>query len=100
MLRALLVVTAVASCARAELLSHAADESRAEHIVQLCAEHHRDSVAATWSRDAYHIRHLPSLRGLVVEATQAEVAALKSRGASFRAFASVYPRCFGEKKLF
>ncbi len=76
MLRALIVVTAVASCAANELLG-AANE-RAEHIVQLCAEHHRDSVAAAWDRDAYHIRHLPSLRGLVVDATQAEVAALKS----------------------
>ena len=92
MLRALLVAHAVASSAElllssaraaeaspAEYIATAADaEARAEHIVQLCAEHHRDSVAAAWDRDAYHIRHLPSLRGLVVEATQAEVAALKA----------------------
>ena len=75
MLRALIVVTAVASCAANELLD-AANE-RAEHIIQLCAEHHRDGVGEAYP-DAYHIRHLPSLRGLVVEATPTEVAALKA----------------------
>jgi len=78
MLRAL-IVYAVASSALLDDATAADAETRAEHIVQLCAEHHRDAVTATWGdRDAYHIRHLPSLRGLVVEATQAEVAALKS----------------------
>ncbi len=77
MLRALFIVYAVASSALLDDATAADAETRAEHIVQLCAEHHRDAVGAAYP-DAYHIRHLPSLRGLVVEATQAEVAALKS----------------------
>ena len=78
MLRELFIVYAVASSALLDDATAADADARAEHIVQLCAEHHRDAVAEHWGRDAYHIRHLPSLRGLVVEATQAEVAALKS----------------------
>ena len=78
MLRAIFIVYAVASSALLDDATAADADARAEHIVQLCAEHHRDAVAEHWGRDAYHIRHLPSLRGLVVEATQAEVAALKS----------------------
>ena len=77
MLRAIFIVYAVASSALLDDATAADAETRAEHIVQLCAEHHRDAVAALHP-DAYHIRHLPSLRGLVVEATQAEVAALKA----------------------
>ena len=46
MLRALFIVYAVASSALLDDATAADAETRAEHIVQLCAEHHRDAVGA------------------------------------------------------
>ena len=51
MLRALFIVYAVASSALLDDATAADAETRAEHIVQLCAEHHRDAVANTSGHD-------------------------------------------------
>ena len=52
MLHALFIVYAVASSALLDDATAADADARAEHIVQLCAEHHRDAVGAAYPRSA------------------------------------------------
>ena len=73
MLRALILLASIAAAtARA---SGDARAAKVTQVVHLCSEEHRDDVAAEWP-GAHHIRNLPSVRALIVDATKDEVAAL------------------------
>ena len=70
MLRATFLLASIVVAA-----AHDEGATKLTHVIHLCSEEHRDALAAEWP-GAHHIRNLPSVRAIIVDATKKEVAAL------------------------